>query len=131
MVGKTLGEWVFFAVKVLGVVVLSLLISFSLLTYSNYRETVDRFVFYVKIEDEVRAKDELVKLHYFYDLSKKWKVQWLADKYFFQDSLFYEAASRVYSCVKQEAEAIRADKKAREINPEIEVLAYDALGGPK
>ncbi|MBI3274324.1 MAG: hypothetical protein HYZ69_04230, partial [Candidatus Colwellbacteria bacterium] len=40
----------------------------------------------------VRAKYELDELHYFYDLSKKWRVQWLADRYLFRDSPFYEVA---------------------------------------
>ena len=89
---RTLGSWVAFFVKLTLLGLVAAVVSITLFTLANFSDNVKRFSFYVKTTDAEMAKKELVGLHYFYDLSRKWKVQWLADKYLFRDAHFYEVA---------------------------------------
>lgn len=65
---------------------------FILFTLANFSDNIKRFSFYVKTNDTEMTKKELIGLHYFYDLSQRWRVQWLADKYLFRDAPFYKPA---------------------------------------
>lgn len=84
--------WTAFFVKLSLIALVATVLSFTLFTLANFSDSVERFSFYVKTNDSDMAKKELVGLHYFYDLSRKWKVQWLADRYLFGDAYFYEVA---------------------------------------
>lgn len=61
-------------------------------TIWEFCEHVKKFNFYLNTGDSVGTKKELGQLHYFYALSGKWKIQWLADRYLFRGAPFYEAA---------------------------------------
>ncbi|MBI4158463.1 MAG: hypothetical protein HY505_02500 [Candidatus Yanofskybacteria bacterium] len=89
---RTFSSWVVFFVKLGLLALIATVLSFTLFTLANLSDNVKRFSFYVKTADDEMAKKELIGLHYFYELSRKWKVQWLADKYLFRDAFFYEAA---------------------------------------
>lgn len=85
-------SWVAFFVKLGLVVSVATSLSFLLFTLANFSDSAKRLSFYIKTTDAEMTKRELIGLHYFYDLSRKWKVQWLADKYLFTNALFYETA---------------------------------------
>lgn len=89
---RTFGSWVALFVKLALLFVVAMASCFVLFTLANFSDNTKRFSFYVKTANAEMAKQELVGLHYFYDLSRKWKVQWLADKYLFKDAPFYESA---------------------------------------
>lgn len=86
---RTFGSWVAFLAKLGFVFVSTAVLVIVLLTLANFSDNVKRFSFYVKSNDAEMTKKELIGLHYFYDLSRRWKVQWLADKYLFTDAPFY------------------------------------------
>ncbi|MDP3697894.1 MAG: hypothetical protein Q8R55_07905 [Candidatus Taylorbacteria bacterium] len=92
MRGKTLGQWLVLLTTLVLIAVIGTVSSIALFTLANYSDTVERLVSNIKINEPVETKKELIRLHYFYGLSKKWKVQWLADKYLFRDAPFYEVA---------------------------------------
>ncbi len=92
MKGKTIGQWFFLLAALILIILVGMASSFTLFTLANYSDTLERLVSNIKIGDTVETKKDLIRLHYFYDLSKKWKVQWWADKYLFIDSPFYEPA---------------------------------------
>lgn len=85
-------SWSFLFVKIGLVVFVGATLAFSLFTLANFSDNIKRFSFYVRTNDSEMTKRELVSLHYFYDLSQKWRIQWLADKYLFVDAPFYEPA---------------------------------------
>jgi len=92
MRGKSLGQWFLLFVALVFITALGTVSSFVLFTLANYSDTRERLVSNIRIGDTVETNKELVRLHYFYDLSKKWKVQWLADEYLFTDAFFYGIA---------------------------------------
>ena len=89
---RTFGSWVVLFVKLGLLALVAIVLILTLFTLANLSDNAKRFSFYVKTADAEMAKKELIGLHYFYELSRKWKVQWLADKYFFKDAPFYEVA---------------------------------------
>ena len=89
---RTAGSWIVLFVKLGTVILLTTVLSINLFTLANFSDNVKRFSFYVKTTIAEMAKRELIGLHYFYDLSRKWHVQWLADKYLFRDAPFYGPA---------------------------------------
>lgn len=92
MLKKVFGSWFTLFFKLGSIALVTMALVFILFTLANFSDHVNKFFFYVKTNDAEMAKKELVGLHYFYDLSRKWKVQWLADKYLFRDAFFYEVA---------------------------------------
>ena len=92
MRGKTISQWLSFLAKLGLISAVAVFLSIVLFTLANYSESSEKLIFYIKINDSVKTKAELTRLHYFYDLSKKWKIQWLADRYLFKDAPFYETA---------------------------------------
>lgn len=92
MKGITFGRWLVLLIVLSFITVIATVSSIALFTLANYSDTVERLVANIKIGDTVEVKNDLIRLHYFYDLSKKWKVQWWADKYLFKDAPFYELA---------------------------------------
>lgn len=86
------GGWTALFVKLCLLVLVAGGLSFSLFTLANFSDNVKRFSFYAKTADAEMTKKELISLHYFYNLSRRWRVQWLADKYLFRDALFYGVA---------------------------------------
>ncbi|OGM98589.1 MAG: hypothetical protein A3C71_02765 [Candidatus Yanofskybacteria bacterium RIFCSPHIGHO2_02_FULL_43_15c] len=93
MRGRTLGQRLFLFAILLLIAGIGTVSSAILFTLANYSDTRERLVSNIKMSDSVATNQELVRLHYFYDLSKKWKVQFWADKYLFGDSPFYEFAN--------------------------------------
>lgn len=89
---KTLRHWLAFIAVLVLIIAVGSLYSFTALTLANYSDTVDRARFNIKTNDSVETQTELLNLNSFYNLSKKWGLQWAADKYLFQDSFFYEVA---------------------------------------
>lgn len=91
---KTVKErsWTKLFLKLAFLTAFAVLVCVPLLTVAEYYRHVDKYIFQVKNGNSIESKRELDNLHYFYDLSKKWKVQWLADKYLFNDAPFYETA---------------------------------------
>ena len=89
---RTLASWIALFAKLSSIALVAVTACFVLFTLANFSDNVKRFSFYIKTTDAEMAKKELVGLHYFYDLSRKWKVQWLADKYLFRDAPFYGPA---------------------------------------
>lgn len=85
-------SWIALFVKLGSITFVATAVCFLLFTLANFSDNAKRLFFAVKTNDSEMSKRELVGLHYFYDLSRKWKVQWLADKYLFRDALFYEVA---------------------------------------
>lgn len=83
-------SWIKLFVKLFLLTVVTIAVVAPALTVRNFCGHVKKFNFYLKTGDSVGTKRELEQLHYFYVLSGKWKVQWLADKYFFNDAPFYE-----------------------------------------
>ena len=108
------GGWIVLFVKLALVVSVATALCFTLFTFANFRDNLDRLFFNVKIGDAEMAKKELIGLHYFYDLSRKWKVQWLADKYLFGDALFYEVSD---SYLIRDWEKVRNDLKEKLDDP--------------
>lgn len=89
---RIFGGWIALFVKLILLVLVVGSLSLFLFILANFSDSVKRFSFYVKTDDAEMTKRELIRLHYFYDLSRKWNVQWLADKYLFKDAPFYEPA---------------------------------------
>lgn len=89
---KTFGSWVALIVKLGTLAFMATALSFLLFTLANFSDNANKFFFAVKTNDSEMSKRELIGLHYFYDLSRRWKVQGLADKYLFRDASFYEVA---------------------------------------
>lgn len=88
---RTLSSWIIFLMKLSVLALVTTALCSSLFTLANFSEHIDRLVLGFKMQDDQLTKNELISLHYFYDLSRKWKVQWLADKQLFGDAPFYEA----------------------------------------
>src|SRR3989344_8395198 len=113
---RILGSWVTLLATLGLIVLVATVSSFILFTLANFSDSVKRFSFYVRTNDSEMTKKELIKLHYFYDLSRTWKVQWLADKYLFNDAPFYEPADtylirdweKVMSSLKEKLDDPRA-----------------------
>lgn len=91
MKNKSLGQWFLLLLGASLIIVAGTAATFTFFTVANYSDTVERLVYNFKSGDNIGTKNELIKLNYFYELSKQWKVQWLADKYLFKDSAFYNA----------------------------------------
>jgi hypothetical protein len=89
---RTLGSRVVFLAKIIVLVLLATAGSILLFTLANFSDHESKLLFAVKTNDAEMTKKELISLHYFYDLSRKWKVQKWADKYLFRDAHFYEVA---------------------------------------
>ena len=92
MRNKTFGQWLgllFVLGLIIVVAVAGNVLSFTLAEYSD---TQERLISSIKTGDTVKTKNELIKLHYFYELSEKWRVRWLADKYLLRDASYYEVA---------------------------------------
>ncbi len=89
---RTFAGWIVFFVKISLISLVATALGFVLFTLANFSDHASKFSFYIKTNDAEMAKRELIGLHYFYDLSRRWKVQWLADKYLFEDAPFYEVA---------------------------------------
>jgi len=85
-------SWIKLILKLSFLAIFTALTSAVIFTVVNFCEHADRFILYLKIGDSDGTKRELEKLHYFYALSEKWKVQWLADRYLFNDAYFYQVA---------------------------------------
>ncbi len=89
---RTFSSWAILLVKLGLLTFLATAVCFLFFTLANFSDNVKRLSFYVRIADTEMTKRELIGLHYFYSLSRKWKAQWLADKYLFRDAPFYEVA---------------------------------------
>jgi hypothetical protein len=89
---RTLGGWIVFFVKLVLIAALATTGSALLFTLANFSDHESKLIFAVKSNDAEMTKKELISLHYFYDMSRKWHVQKWADKYLFKDSHFYEVA---------------------------------------
>lgn len=85
-------SWVRLFIKLFFLAAITLAIVVPAFTVVNFCEHIKRFNFYLKMGDSVGTKIELGQMHYFYVLSGKWKVQWLADRYLFGGAPFYEVA---------------------------------------
>lgn len=125
---RTFGSWIVFFVKLGLLILVATVLIFTLFTLANFSDNAKRFFFYVKITDAEMTKKELIGLHYFYDLSRRWRVQWLADKYLFRNALYYEVADsylirdwkKVQDDLKEKLDDTRSypygNAKFREIN---------------
>ncbi len=89
---RTFASWIALFGALSSIIFTTAAVCLVLFTLANFSDNIKRFSFYVRSADAEMAKKELVGLHYFYDLSRRWKVQWLADKYLFRDASFYEVA---------------------------------------
>lgn len=89
---RTLGSWISLFVKLGLLAFVATILSLLLFTLANFSDHEAKLLFYIKTDDAEMTKKELISLHYFYDLSRKWKVQRWADKYLFKDAHFYEVA---------------------------------------
>lgn len=89
---RTFSSWVVLFVEISLVIFVATASSFTLFTLANFSDNIKRLSFYVKTNDTEMTKRELIGLHYFYDLSQKWRVQRLADKHLFVDAPFYGPA---------------------------------------
>jgi hypothetical protein len=85
-------NWFKLLIQITTLVLMGIFLSKFFFTAAEFGNHVNNFIFHLKNNDPVRSKLELEYLHYFYNLSKKWKIQWLADRYLFKDAIFYEAA---------------------------------------
>lgn len=92
MIRRTFGSWVGLFVKLGLISFTATVLSLLLFTLANFSDNAKTLIFYVKTNDAEMTRVELIRLHYFYDLSQRWKVQWLADKHLFRDAPFYELA---------------------------------------
>lgn len=92
MKGKTFGQWLFLMLKLGLISLVAVAVSGLLFTLANYSDTQEKLVHDIRTNEPVQVQKDLIKLHYFYDLSKQWKVQWLADKHLFTDAPFYGPA---------------------------------------
>ena len=106
----TLRSWIILFVTVGLVVLVATISSLTLFTLANFSDNVKRFSFYVKTNDAEMTKNELAGLHYFYDLSRKLRIQWLADKYLFKDAPFYGPAD---SYLIRDWDKVASDLKER------------------
>ncbi|MBI2065106.1 MAG: hypothetical protein HYT62_03590 [Candidatus Yanofskybacteria bacterium] len=91
MARRTLGSWISFLIKISVLAFVATVLCILLFTLANFSEHADRLLLGFKMQDDQLTKNELISLHHFYELSRKWKVQRLADKYLFADAPFYEA----------------------------------------
>lgn len=92
MKGKTFGQWLFLLFKLSFISLFAFALSGLLFTLANFSDVQEKLVQDIRIGEPVQVKKDLIRLNYFYNLSKQWKVQWLADKYLFQDAPFYQIA---------------------------------------
>src|SRR3989344_2665467 len=106
----TLRSWIILFVTVGLVVLVATISSLTLFTLANFSDNVKRFSFYVKTNDAEMTKNELAGLHYFYELSRKLRIQWLADKYLFKDAPFYGPAD---SYLIRDWDKVASDLKER------------------
>ncbi len=140
---RSFGSWIALLVKLGTLTFAAAALSFLLFTLANFSDNVKKYSFYVKTNDNETAKTELIRLHYFYDLSRKWHVQWLADKYLFRDAPFYEVADlylindwqKVQNDLKEKLDDSRAypygNAKFRQIKAKYQasqIKLEDALG---
>ena len=92
MKNRSFGQWLIFLLVIGLLATVGTVSSFTLFTLANYSDTVERLVVSIKTGDNVGTKHQLERLHYFYNLSDKWRAQWLADKYLLKDTLYYDVA---------------------------------------
>lgn len=62
---------------------------------ADYYYCLDAYSGSVARKDQMAAREDLEKLQYFYNLNKKlesYHLDWLADKYFFKEAVYHEAA---------------------------------------
>ncbi|OGN02579.1 MAG: hypothetical protein A2651_00150 [Candidatus Yanofskybacteria bacterium RIFCSPHIGHO2_01_FULL_42_12] len=85
-------SWVRLIAKLLLLAVIAVAVAVPTLTIRDFCDHVKKFNFYLQMGDSVGTEEELGQLHYFYALSAKWRIQWLADRYLFTDAFFYEVA---------------------------------------
>jgi hypothetical protein len=89
---RSVGEWAKMLLKLSCLAAFAVVVYAPLLTIKEFNGHVEKLNMYLEMGDSVGMARELENLRYFYVLSEKWKVRWLADKYLFRDTLFYEAA---------------------------------------
>ncbi len=89
---RTIGSWIALFVGLITLGLAAILVSALLFTIANFSDHETKLLFAIRTNDAEMTKKELVSLHYFYDLSRKWRVQQWADKYLFRDAHFYEVA---------------------------------------
>lgn len=89
---RTLGSWVIFLATLAVIVLVATTGSTILFTLANFSDHNHNLLFSIKTNDAKTTKKELIGLHYFYELSRKWHVQSWADKHLFRDAHFYEVA---------------------------------------
>ena len=82
-------------IRVFGLVSLFLAVAFigigSYFIREYYLLPLDRFNYQVSNDNPEAAREELDNLRYFYDLTAKWKVKWLADRFLFRDAYLRDA----------------------------------------
>ncbi len=89
---RTLGSWIVFLAALAAIALFSVAGSSALFTLANFSDHDAQLLFALKTNDSEMSKRELISLHYFYDLSRRWHVQSWADKHLFRDARFYEVA---------------------------------------
>src|SRR3989344_4131031 len=85
-------SWIRLFVKLFILVLFAVVVCVPSFTIVEFSKHIKLLNLYVKIGDSAGTKRELEQIHYFYALSGRWKVQWLADTYFFGDTPFYQVA---------------------------------------
>ena len=88
---RTFGSWLVFLTVLSAIGLATTIVCSTLFTLANFSEHADKLILGFKMQDNQLTKKELINLHYFYELSRKWKVQWLVDRYLFGDAPFYGA----------------------------------------
>jgi len=89
---RTFSSWAVLFVELGLVAFLATFLSFMLFSLANFSDNLKRYSFYIKTNNSEMTKRELIGLHYFYDLSQRWNIQSLADKYLFMHAPFYEVS---------------------------------------
>lgn len=85
-------SWMKFLAKLTLLALFSVAVAMPLFTVREFSKHAEQFNFYLEMGDSVGTFRELEQMRYFYELSRKWKVQWLADRYLFRDAYHYEVA---------------------------------------
>lgn len=89
---RIVARWLIFLVVLFSIIATTVGLSVSIFTLANFSDSVKKLIFYIETSDAEMTKRQLIRLNYFYELSRRWKVDWLADKYLFEDGPFYKAA---------------------------------------
>lgn len=89
---RTMVRRLVFLIVFCSIIALTVGLSISIFTLANFSDSVKKLIFYIETNDAEMTKRQLIRLNYFYELSRQWRVGWLADNYLFKDAPFYKVA---------------------------------------